>query len=146
MKLSTRGRYGLRAIYEIALSKDAPVAIKSIAQRQNIPEAYLEQLMASLRKAGVIKSSRGAQGGYELNRPPQEISIGEILLALEGSTSIADCLGEENCGGSCSCPSRHVFERIQQSIDSVLNSMTLADMIGQCESEPACEYNHLKKG
>lgn len=144
MKLSTRGRYGLRAIYDIALNKGAPVAIKAIAQRQNIPEAYLEQLVASLRKAGVIKSSRGSQGGYELTRSAQEISIGEILLALEGSTSIADCLGDENCGGSCSCPSRHVFARIQESIDSVLNSMTLEDMIKDGEIIKDCDHDFKK--
>ena len=85
MKLSTKGRYGLRAIVDLASnSQDGAVCISSIAQRQNLSESYLEQLMSLLRKAGIIESVRGAGGGYRLARPPEQISVGEILRALEG--------------------------------------------------------------
>ena len=131
MKLSTRSRYGLRAVYDLALNRDGPVAVKVIAQRQDISEAYLEQLFASLKRAKLVKSLRGAQGGYQLARPPEEISIGEVLRALEGSTSIADCVGHEGCGNSCTCPSHPVFAQIQRAIDQVLDGMTLMDMVEQ---------------
>ena len=129
MKLSTRSRYGLRAMYDLAVHQDGPVALGSIARRQEISDAYLEQLFASLRRAGLVRSSRGAQGGYILSREPSQINIGEILNALEGSTSIADCVGDEGCGDACFCPSHPVFAKIQKSIDDVLSSMTLQDMI-----------------
>jgi len=131
MKLSTRSRYGLRAMYDLAINQNGPVSLKSIAQRQDISEAYLEQLFASLRRAGLVVSSRGAMGGYELARPSSEISIGEILNALEGSTSIADCVGGEGCKNASFCPSHPVFAKIQQAIDGVLQSMTLENMIEQ---------------
>ena len=85
MKISTKGRYGLRAIVDIALNgeRDA-VSISSISERQSISVSYLEQLLAKLRKAELIKSIRGAQGGYRLNRPAEEISVGAVLRALEG--------------------------------------------------------------
>jgi Rrf2 family cysteine metabolism transcriptional repressor len=131
MKLSTRSRYGLRAMYDLAVNQNGPVSLKTIAQRQEISEAYLEQLFASLRRAGLVVSSRGAQGGYELSRPSSEISIGEILNALEGSTSITDCVGGEGCKNASFCPSHPVFARIQEAIDGVLGSITLENMIEQ---------------
>ena len=92
MKLSTKGRYGLRAIVDLASnSQDGAVCISSIAQRQNLSESYLEQLMSLLRKAGIIESVRGAGGGYRLARPPEQISVGEILRALEGNLNLVEC-------------------------------------------------------
>jgi len=129
MKLSTRSRYGLRAMYDLAVNQNGPVPLKAIARRQDISEAYLEQLFASLRRFGLVISSRGAAGGYELAKGAGEISVGEILRALEGSTCIADCVGEEGCVNAYSCPSHPVFAKIQQSIDAVLDGMTLQDMI-----------------
>ena len=142
MKISTRSRYGLRAVYDLAVNQDAPIPVKVIAQRQNISEAYLEQLFASLKRAQIVTSSRGAQGGYRLSRSPGEISIGEVLRALEGSTSIADCVGDEGCGNSCTCPSHPVFAQIQNAIDRVLDSMTLQDMVdkNQNANQNAEEY------
>lgn len=86
MKLSTKGRYGLRAMIDLAIhSKEEAVSIASIAARQKISESYLEQLIPKLRKAGMIVSVRGAGGGYMLAKPAKEISVGDILRALEGS-------------------------------------------------------------
>ena len=84
MKLSTKGRYGLRALIDLALySENETVSIASISARQNISESYLEQLIAKLRKAGLVTSVRGAGGGYKLAKPASEISVGDILRALE---------------------------------------------------------------
>lgn len=129
MKLSTRSRYGLRAMYDLAVNQDGPVSLKSIANRQNISEAYLEQLFASLKRAKLVKSSRGAAGGYELTRETKDISIGEILNALEGSTCIADCVGGYGCEYAGSCPTHPVFTKVQQAIDKVLGEISLADMV-----------------
>ena len=92
MKLSTKGRYGLRALIDLALySENETVSIQSIARRQNISDSYLEQLMRKLRSAGLIVSVRGAQGGYKLARPANEISVGDVLRALEGSLEAVSC-------------------------------------------------------
>ena len=107
MKLSTKGRYGLRAMIDLAVySEKEPVSIQSIADRQNISERYLEQLMASLKKEGLVKSIRGANGGYQLARPAIGISVGDILRALEGDLRAVTCPanGEEGNGG-CECRS-----------------------------------------
>ena len=89
MKLSTKGRYGLRALIDLALySENETVSIASISARQNISESYLEQLIAKLRKAGLVTSVRGAGGGYKLALPASEISVGDILRALEGRTDM----------------------------------------------------------
>lgn len=103
MKLSTKGRYGLRAMIDLAVySEKEPVSIQSIADRQNISERYLEQLMASLKKEGLVKSIRGANGGYQLARPAIGISVGDILRALEGDLRAVTCPanGEEGNGGA----------------------------------------------
>ncbi len=134
MKLSTRGKYGLLAMYDLAVNDQKPVAIKAIAQRQGISDAYLEQLIASLKKARLVSSTRGAQGGYQLTRPPHTISIGEILLALEGSVSVTDCVSSPDCGQGCDCPSRPVFHKIQEGIDHILADLTLADML-DCKTD-----------
>ncbi|HRS21305.1 MAG TPA: Rrf2 family transcriptional regulator, partial [Clostridia bacterium] len=85
MILSTKGRYGLKIMYELALNYgEGPMSLKEVAQRQQLSETYLEQLIAHLKKAGLVKSIRGAQGGYELIRKPEEISVGEIIRTLEG--------------------------------------------------------------
>ena len=86
MKLSTRARYGLKALIDLGLhSENEAVSLQSIAERQDISTSYLEQLMAMLKKAGLVKSSRGAYGGYQLGKPADAISVGEVLRVLEGS-------------------------------------------------------------
>lgn len=110
MKLSTRGRYGIHAMYDLACNyKSGPQPIKAIAERQTIPEAYLEQLFAVLKREKLVNSVRGAQGGYTLSRAPEEITVGDVLRTLEGGLNLVDCLLEEDtCGKSCACPSRIV--------------------------------------
>lgn len=94
MKLSTKGRYGLRALIDLAqYSAEAPVSITSISARQDLSERYLEQLMSMLKKAGLVRSVRGAGGGYVLAKDMAEISVGDVLRALEGSLEPVECAG-----------------------------------------------------
>lgn len=131
MKLSTKGRYGLRALIDLALySENEIVSIQSIARRQNISDSYLEQLMRKLRSAGLIVSVRGAQGGYKLARPANEISVGDVLRALEGSLEAVTCGGEDNsCQGADLCVTKFVWERINSSIRDTVDSIMLSQLV-----------------
>ncbi len=134
MKLSTKGRYGLRALIDLALySDEEAVPLQSIAARQGISESYLEQLMRLLRKAGLVKSIRGAGGGYVLGKPAQEISVGDILLALEGNLEAVTCPtsedGEVTCSAADCCVTRHVWQKVNDSIISTVNSIWLSDLV-----------------
>ena len=131
MKLSTKGIYGLRALIDLALySENETVSIQSIARRQNISDSYLEQLMRKLRSAGLIVSVRGAQGGYKLARPANEISVGDVLRALEGSLEAVTCGGEDNsCQGADLCVTKFVWERINSSIRDTVDSIKLSQLV-----------------
>ena len=133
MKLSTKGRYGLRAMIDLArYSEVEPVSINSIAARQNISERYLEQLVALLRKAGLVKSIRGATGGYILAKDAAEISVGDILRALEGSLEPVKCAAfysEEGCMASDGCVTKYVWQKINDSINETVNQMMLDELV-----------------
>lgn len=130
MKLSTKGKYGVKAIVDLALNQgETPVSIKSISQRQNISEYYLEQLFAPLRRAKVIKSIRGAQGGYVLNKEPSKITVLDIMNILEGPVEISECLDNTDCSNIDCCATRTVWVKIKNSIDSVMESITLQDIL-----------------
>ena len=134
MKLSTRGRYGLKAMFDLALNYgDGPISLTSIAERQAISVNYLEQLISPLRKAGLVESVRGAQGGYMLAKGPTEITVGVILTTLEGPLAPTDCVvmdtEEEICDYSRYCVTKVIYEKIYESITSVVNSITLQHMI-----------------
>lgn len=139
MKLSTRGRYGMQAMYDLATHADSgPQSIKAISERQGIPEAYLEQLIALLKREGLVNSTRGAQGGYVLARPPKEITVGDALRALESGLNLVECLDErEVCGKACTCPSRSVWIRLRDGINAVVDGITLQDMVNdnQCRGK-----------
>lgn len=139
MKLSTKGRYGLRAVLDLALnSGEEAVALSSIAERQNISISYLEQLIAKLRKAEIVKSIRGARGGYILARPAEEISVGEVLRCLEGDLSPVDCAeimgGESTCSASDICVTKFVWKRINDSINEAVDNLMLSELVeeGHC--------------
>ena len=131
MKLSTKGRYGLRALIDLALySENETVSIQSIARRQNISDSYLEQLMRKLRSAGLIVSVRGAQVGFNMQRPAYEISVGDVLRALEGSLEAVTCGGEDNsCQGADLCVTKFVWERINSSIRDTVDSIKLSQLV-----------------
>ncbi|MCI8374686.1 MAG: Rrf2 family transcriptional regulator [Lachnospiraceae bacterium] len=133
MKLSTKGRYGLRALIDLAVySENETVSIASIASRQNISESYLEQLIARLRKAGLVVSVRGAGGGYKLAKPAEEISVGDILRALEGNLDPVECPGlkeESTCDGSEFCVTKYVWQRINDSINRTVDEISLSRLV-----------------
>ncbi|AUS96535.1 Rrf2 family transcriptional regulator [Clostridium thermosuccinogenes] len=139
MKLSTKGRYGVKAMLDIAIhSSEGQVSLKSIAERQEISENYLEQLFATLKKSGLVKSVRGAQGGYYLAGKPEEISIGSILRALEGSLAPVDCVLEENaqsCTRADNCVTKLIWEKMRDKINEAVDSISLKDLVQ--------EYNKL---
>ncbi|MBQ2661883.1 MAG: Rrf2 family transcriptional regulator [Clostridia bacterium] len=145
-KVSTRGKYGIKAMAELALNYGKGVVSAScLAQKQGISEAYLEQLMSLLKKEGLVESIRGAGGGYMLTREPQQINIGDILFALEGNTSVADCVGRcgesSSCSNTSSCITRPLWLKLQSSIDEVLNTTTLADILNEGKAITDCEEN-----
>lgn len=132
MKLSTRGRYALRMMLDIALHPDdTSVSLKSIAQRQNISVKYLEQIVTPLVRGGYLHASRGAQGGYQLNRPPEEYTVGMILRIIEGSLAPVACLetGECSCERKDQCVTVEVYRQIDAAIDAVVDSITLQDLV-----------------
>jgi len=131
MKLSTRAKYGIHAMLDLAMNRGTgPQSIKLIAERQGIPEQYLEQLIALLRREGLVSSVRGAQGGYLLAKPPGDITMAELMRVLEGPISLSNCLEDQDCcDRSGVCSARRVWERLSQSIDQVLHSVTLEDML-----------------
>lgn len=133
MKLSTRARYGLRALIDLGVhSEDEAVSLQSIAARQELSLSYLEQLMAMLKKAGLVKSTRGAQGGYMLKKPADEISVGEILRVLEGGLDAVECPGiegEGGCQGADLCVAKVVWKRINDSITNAVDHFMLSELI-----------------
>ncbi len=137
MKLSTKGRYGLKAMFDLALHYgDGPISLKSVAERQLISDHYLEQLIASLRKSGLVKSVRGAQGGYMLADIPSKITVGDIIRVLEGPLGPSDCVLEDepsSCDRADCCVTRTVWEKIRVSISEVIDSISLQDMIDDYE-------------
>ncbi len=133
MRLSTKGRYGLKAMFDLAMNYgDKPVSLTTIAARQGVSVNYLEQLISPLRKAGFVRSVRGAQGGYLLNVKPDEITVKDVLETLEGPLAPTDCVKDDNdnsCDNASYCVTRLIYEKMKESIDQVVSSITLADMI-----------------
>lgn len=131
MKLSTKGRYGVKAMFELALNYQGnTVSIKEISEKINVSEYYLEQLFSSLRKAGLIKSIRGAQGGYMLSKTPTEISVADIINVLEGPIEISECIEDEGgCSRTGYCATRLLWIKISDSVNQVINGISLQDML-----------------
>ena len=132
MKLSTKGRYGLIAMHQLAQDYgQGPISLKSIAEKQGLSENYLEQLFASLRKDGLLTSVRGAYGGYMLSRAPDDITVGQVLRALEGEIAPYECVDgtDHACTRGDDCATKLVLVKIKDSIDQVIDSITLNDMI-----------------
>ncbi len=133
MKLSTKGRYGLRALIDLArYSEEEPVPISSIAARQDISEGYLEQLMALMKKAGLVRSIRGAAGGYVLAKSAEDISVGDVLRSLEGKLEPAECAAfdsEKGCKASANCVTKYVWQKINDSINHTVDEIKLDELV-----------------
>lgn len=133
MKVSTRGEYGVRAMVALAHHYgEGPLSIAEIARQSNIPSAYLEQLVAPLRRAGLVTSRRGARGGYILSRDPAEIRVGDVYRVMEGPVAPMDCVSEDQADQTCplidGCETRPIWLKVRDSIVDVLDSTTLADL------------------
>lgn len=133
MKISTRGRYGLRAMVDLALNAgDGHVALSAVAERQGISANYLEQVFAALRKAGLVKSIKGAQGGYVLAVRPDSIKVGDILRVLEGSLSVIDESESDYLNNPIQyCLKQKVWDKIDERINSIVDSITLEDLVSE---------------
>lgn len=136
MMLSSRARYGVRAMFQLACHRgEGPVALRTVAEEQDLSLAYLEQIVGILRRQGLVESVRGRHGGYQLTRPPQEISVGEIICALEGPVFVSACAEPdpdfEECGRGEFCVSRLLWMRVHRQIQEVFDTVTLADL---CEA------------
>lgn len=131
MKISTKGRYGLRAMIDLAIfSSQHPVSIKDIAKRQDISVLYLEQIFALLKKHSLVLSRRGVKGGYLLAKEAKDINLKEVIEAVEGPIQVVPCLGEDQtCGQAALCPTVFLWKRINQSVERVLEAYTLEDMV-----------------
>lgn len=142
MKISTKGRYGLRAVIDIAIhGEDEPVSLSDIAIRQDISISYLEQLIAKLKKAHIVTSVRGARGGYSLAAPMDKISVGDILRALEGDLSPVNCSEVTENGAPCKesgqCITKLVWRRISDSINNAVDHLMLSDLLSETDVQDA---------
>ena len=137
MKLSTRSRYGTKMIADLAEHyNDGPVQIGEIANRQDLPVKYLEQLIIPLKKAGYIKSSRGPKGGHTLAKPPDKISVGEIVQVLEGSINLTPCIeNPEACEKYHECATKDVWEAATKAMYNELDSVKFSELIKQQETQ-----------
>ncbi len=131
MKLSTRGRYGVRTLLDLALHQDEGlVQLKEIARRQEFSLQYLEHLIAPLIAAGLVKSTRGARGGVLLLKPPSEVKLSEVVQILEGSIALVDCVNNPAiCPRSASCVTRDIWIEMKRAMSHVLDSTTLQDLV-----------------
>jgi Rrf2 family cysteine metabolism transcriptional repressor len=131
MKLSTKGRYGTRALLDLALRYgEGPIPLKDIAQRQRIPLPYLERLISPLKAARIIKSSRGVRGGIRLVKPPQEVRLNEVISLLEGSVAPVECVNNaKTCSHSDLCVARATWDDMKKAMNGALESTSLQDLV-----------------
>jgi len=134
MKISTKGQYGLRAMVDLAVNSSANehVSLNSIAENQNISISYLEQVFSILRKAGLVKSIKGAQGGYMLGDKPENITVGKILRSLEGRLTVVDDPEDsESVNKMQFCIKKNVWDQMNASINKIIDSITLEDLVNE---------------
>ncbi|HSR63552.1 MAG TPA: Fe-S cluster assembly transcription factor [Gammaproteobacteria bacterium] len=130
MKLTTKGRYAVTAMLDLALHKNqGPISVADIASRQSISLSYLEQLFARLRKSGLVESSRGPGGGYVPARPIEEISVADVINAVDEQVDATRCGGLQNCQGESRCLTHDLWEELSSQISGFLSSITLSDLI-----------------
>ena len=142
MKLSTRTRYAMRAALELADNfGKGPLQTRVIAQNQEISVKYLEQLMAALKSAGVVRSQRGAKGGYMLSESPDKIKLSDVFDIFEGPVLTVECVSNENyCARAAECIARQVWCEVQVAIKKVLESITLQDALNRAKTGKLTNY------
>jgi Rrf2 family protein len=133
VRISTKGRYGLRTLMDVALHQaKGPVTLNDIAHRQEISVKYLWQVINPLKTAGLLSVTRGAKGGYLLARRPEDITILEIMTILEGPVSLVDCLTKHDCNHIDNCVARSVWMDVNQAIEKAMKGITLSDVLHRC--------------
>lgn len=149
MKLSTKGRYGLKAVIAIArLGESEAVPLSLVAEDTGVSVSYLEQLIIKLKKADIVTSTRGAQGGYTLARNPDEISVGDILRALEGNLNPVECVsmdGENSCTASEVCVTKIVWQRISEGINNAVDSIMLSELVNESKAMADKNKNEINE-
>lgn len=143
MKISTKGRYAVRVMLDLAAHNTGEyIKVKSIAERQDLSEKYLEQIISVLNKAGYVKSVRGAQGGYRLAKDPKEYTVGMILRLTEGSLAPVACLeGDSNeCERCDTCDTLAVWKQLQDAINGVVDHVTVADLLERQQERISSSY------
>ena len=143
MKISTKGRYGLRLMLDLAVHCNGGlVPLRDISARQGISEKYLEQIMMLLNRAGLVRSVRGSQGGYMLARPAKQITVGDVLRTMEGSLAPVDCVadGTAVCDMAETCVTMEVWAKLKAAVDGVVDSITLADMVERYHEKNPPDY------
>ena len=142
MKLTSKGRYAVTAILDIAINADGkPVTLSDISERQHISLSYLEQLFAKLRRHGLVKSVRGPGGGYRLGHPAGDISIGMVIAAVNENINVTKCLGKENCQNGSACLNHSLWEDLSNRIEAFLNEITLAELVDKQRQKPTREVH-----
>lgn len=149
MKLTSKGRYAVTAILDIALySKEKPVTLADISERQHISLSYLEQLFAKLRRHGLVKSVRGPGGGYQLGHDADKISVGMVIAAVNENINVTKCLGKGNCQAGHECLTHSLWDELSVRIEQFLNEITLAELVNkhyekQLQPKLPHSYNEL---
>lgn len=143
MKISTKGRYALRLMLDLAQQPPTEyVPIKSVATRQGISEKYLEQIIKMLSKSGLVESTRGKSGGYRLTRTPESYTVGEILRVTEGSLAPVSCLEEEHHCENCNdCVTYEIWQNVLDAINEVVDSITLSYLVEKQKAKRTCHCN-----
>lgn len=134
LRISSRGRYGVKAVFELARRYGrGPVSLTVVARAQGISEPYLEQLMPALKRAGVVEAVRGAQGGYQLAVPPAAVTVGDVVRALEGPIMLTTCTGDDpqECPEVERCIGPDVWTRVQEALVATMDAMTFADLVAR---------------
>ena len=142
MKISTKGRYALRLMLDLAIyNTGEPVSLKDVARRQQISEKYLEQIISVLNKAGFVRSVRGAQGGYMLTKEPAEYTVGSVLRLTEGDLAPVSCVGMDSvdCDRRDGCVTGRIWEQLNEAVNNVVDNITVADMV-MWQKEQADQY------
>ena len=142
MKISTKGRYALRLMLDLAIyNTGEPVSLKDVARRQQISEKYLEQIISVLNKAGFVRSVRGAQGGYMLTKEPAEYTVGSVLRLTEGDLTPVSCVGMDSvdCDRRDGCVTVRIWEQLNEAVNNVVDNITVADMV-MWQKEQADQY------
>jgi Rrf2 family cysteine metabolism transcriptional repressor len=142
MRLSTRTRYGIRAVFELARHfGKGPVQLRIIAEKQDISAKYLEQLIAILKSGGFVKSIRGSKGGYVLANKPSEIKLSDCVRCLEGQLTTVECVDDsEYCQKSEDCVVKQVWVKVTEAVENILQSITLQDLLDRAENRKTSDY------